>query len=151
GLAAVGRDLAGLLRERALGARGRGAHQALARLAGLRAEAVATLIAGLARAAVGAAGVERPEAAGVAGEELLRRQVEGRMARVGAALGAELDGGHPQLLGGDVVDEIDAAGIATERRDGGDVAVQPPASEDDPGIAARSDRVDGGLVVEVLV
>ena len=46
--------------------------------------AVAALVAGRAGRAVGLARVEHPEAARVAGEELLRGQVEGGVARVGA-------------------------------------------------------------------
>ena len=47
-------------------------------------------------------GSSTQKAARVAGEQLLPGQVEGRVARVGAGPGVEVDGRDPELLGRDV-------------------------------------------------
>src|SRR5579884_439908 len=70
---------------------------------GRLAVSAAALDAGLAALIVRPAALERPEAARVAGVELLPGEVERRMARVGAGRRVQVDGGHPELLVGDLV------------------------------------------------
>src|SRR5690606_1049910 len=115
GVAAVGGGVALLLGHRALRRRGRADQRIALALPRGRAEAVAALIAALALLAVHAAGIEHPEAARIAGEQLLRRQVERGVARIGARRRGEIDRRHPKLLGGDVVDQVHPTRIAAER------------------------------------
>src|SRR6185312_927892 len=117
----------------------------------LAAEAAAALVAGLAAGAVGVAGIDGPEAARVAGVELLRRQVEGGMRRIGAGRRVEVDRGDPQLLRrDDVLPVVEARiGVIGARRR--HVAVEAAAGEHDPRVAAGDDRVHRRLVVQLLV
>src|SRR5580704_4857280 len=112
--------------------------------------AVATLVAGGARDAVLLARIEHPEAARIAGEDLLRGQVKGRMARVGTGRRAEVDGGDPELLHGRLPKtlRVVVGRPAEPRRLGELIAVEAAAREDDPRVAAGGDGEHGRLVVD---
>ena len=92
--------------------------------------------------AVGLAGVEHPEAARVAGEDLLGREVERGVARVGAGRRVQVDRRDPELLDGRLRETgrvvVGRPALPAGRREL--VAVEAAAGEDDPGVAARPRR-----------
>src|SRR5262249_1892380 len=61
--------------------------------------AAPALVAADAADAVAVARIDRPERARVAGEQLLSRQIERRVARIRPRRRVEVDGGDPELLG----------------------------------------------------
>ncbi len=86
------------------------------------------------------AGSEHGERADVAAAELLARQVEGGVARVGAGRRVDVDRAHPDRL---------AAYVACTLRV--KVSVRAAAGEVRPEVAARRDRVDRRVEVQVVV
>lgn len=68
--------------------------------AGLAAEAVAALGAGLAGQSLRLAGLEGGEGPHIACLELLSWKIEGWMARIAGSLVIEVEGGHPDLFAG---------------------------------------------------
>jgi PAS domain S-box-containing protein len=112
-------------------------HRAVA-VDALEALAAAAVDAARAARAVRLARRQRCERADVAARELLARQVEGGMTRVGAGLRVDADGAHPELLARGAVVRVDLG-----------VAVVPAAREED--LAAGRHGAHGRVEVQVLV